>query len=318
MLIFVNNWLILQNFFMKNVVFIMFFFVALNASSQVSQIEGLDFENWYQNFYNPSYPSKYYWENMPTNIWANSNAATTIVDVFCCERTTDSHSGSYAAHLETKSVYGVPAAGNLFTGKFIANGFNSKALRGVPFTEKLKTMKGYYKYKSVAYSGTPDSCAIYAILSHWDGTKRVEIARAEMYSAENVTTYKQFSIDFQYFSDATPDTIAVVFASSKNGEFYKGGIGSTLLVDDVELILLSGINDESNTYETKTADNFWIFNFRNEAKRDIYVYDISGKLVLNKSLQNSTERLSNSNLSTGIYFYQIIENNKSYSGKLLK
>ena len=292
------------------------------AAAQNAQLSGMDFENWNQNFYNSMFPSNYYWENLPTSVWASSNAATTIVNDFCCERTTDCHGGSYAAHLETKNVFSVPAAGNLFTGVFVADGFNSQALRGVSFTDKPESIKGYYKYSPSNYdNGTaivPDTCAIYAILSYWDGAQRVEIARAEMYSANSVTSYTLFDLNFNYSSSVTPDTIAVVFASSKYGDLFEGGIGSTLLIDDVELIYPVGYAEENSFDHAWTDGQFWNFSFRTDAERNVQVFDATGRMVVCASSSERLFSVYSRDFANGVYIYQISEGNKMYSGKLIK
>ena len=312
---------------MNKIIFIIIFCPLLilqsnSVSSQGAQIEGTDFENWNQNFYNSSYPSNYYWENLPTSIWASSNAATTIVNNFCCERTNDCHGGSYAAHLETKSVYGAPASGNLFTGVFVPNGFNSKALRGIPFTDKPESFKGYYKYSPANYNNgsatVPDTCSIYAILSYWNGSQRIEIARAEMHSSNPVTSYTLFDLDFNYVSSNTPDTIAIVFASSKYGDLFKGGIGSTLLVDDVELVYPVGYAEENSFDHAWNDGLFWNFNFRTNINRNIQVFDATGRLIVSVSSSEKMFSISAQDFPNGLYIYQISEGNKMYSGKLIK
>jgi hypothetical protein len=302
---------------------LIFFVLCLNfVVAQNTQIDGLNFENWNENHYNSMFPSKFYWENMPTSIWANSNAATTVVDNFCCERTSDCFGGSYAAKLETKSIFGVAAAGNLFTGKFVANGFNSQALRGVPFTDKPVAIKGYYKYTSKVYnngsSNVSDSCAIYAILSYWNGTQRVEIARAEMFSSANVSAYTLFNLDFNYVLPNTPDTISIVFASSKNGDLFKGGIGSTLFVDEVELVYPSSLEENNILESVQVDDNSWLFKFIGDTEKRISIFDASGKLVNYYTTSDKIFYINNNNLPGGIYLYKIEEEAKTYSGKLLK
>lgn len=303
-------------------VFPLLVFLINPGLAQNLQLAGMDFENWSQNYYNVMFPSNFYWENQPTSFWANSNAATTIVNDFCCERTSDCNSGSYAAHLETKSIFGVPAAGNLFTGTFVADGFNSQALRGVSFTDKPKSIKGYYKYTPANYDNgsatVPDTCAIYAILSYWDGAQRVEIARAEMYSANIASSYTLFDLDFIYYSNTTPDTVSVVFASSKYGDLFKGGIGSTLLIDDVEFVYPVGYAEDNTFSKVWNDGKNWIFSFRTNADRSIFLYDVSGRLIYKKSTSELNHQTTLDILNNGIFLYNIVEGEKTFSGKLVK
>ena len=49
--------------------------------------------------------------------------------------------------------------------------------------------------------------------------------------------YKKFSIDIKYRkTDVTPSYIVVVAAASRYGDYFTGGKGSTLYIDEVELI----------------------------------------------------------------------------------
>jgi hypothetical protein len=286
------------------------------------QVPGSDFETWNQNHYNTSYPTLYYWEVLPTNIWASSNAATTIVNSFCMQRSTDVHSGSYAAYLETKNVFGQIAAGNLFTGYFIADLFNSKAMRGIPFTSRPQEFRGFYKYTSVSYtyggSSIPDSCAIYAILSKWNGSQRVEIGKAEMFSSTNLTTYTQFVLPFNYSSSDTPDTISVVFASSKNGEFFRGGVGSKLYIDDISFSYLSGIDNNKLSVENCFTENQWTFSFNTMFCGELSLNDISGKEIFRKTISGTGFTLDVHSWKKGIYCYKFSGNGETVSGKIVK
>ena len=307
---------------MKRTCLVIIIFLTVYFFGFSQQIPGSDFESWNQNHYNTSFPTLYYWEVLPSNIWASSNAATTIVNQFCMQQTTDAHSGSYAAYLETKNIFSQIAAGNLFTGYFIADLFNSKAMRGIPFTARPTEFRGYYKYTSVSYtynSATiPDSCAIYAILSKWNGSQRVEVGKAELFTSVSSTTYNQFILPFNYSSSDTPDTISVVFASSKNGEFFRGGVGSKLYIDDVSLTYLSGIENNNVPFKKYFSENLWIFNFDNPVYGEICIYDVSGRLLFKRTMTGNETQINVEEWKNGIYCYSIFTEEKTYSGKIYR
>ncbi|MEA3316791.1 MAG: T9SS type A sorting domain-containing protein, partial [Bacteroidota bacterium] len=51
----------------------------------------------------------------------------------------------------------------------------------------------------------------------------------------------------------------------------------------------------------------------------IFIYNIQGKLIYNKKINsNNLVEYNASDLSNGIYFYKIVNNHKTYSGKLVK
>jgi len=81
-----------------------------------------------------------------------------------------------------------------------------------------------------------DQCAIYAILEVRTENETTEIGRAEIYSGTTTDVLTEVSLPFEYSSSKTPTHITVVFSSSKDGDLWKGAVGSTLIVDDLELV----------------------------------------------------------------------------------
>ena len=169
------------------------------------------------------------------------------------------------------SLVGMPiASGNLFLGNFDVLNAMSKPLAtkiGVPFDKKPLVLTGYYKYKSGSkfledgnYTDKKDEFSIYAIMYELpengkllDGslqTRNFEdesmIALALLESSEEKDEWTKFEIPFDYnrygkYIDndklaAGKYYFSIVFASSKEGALFKGAEGSTLMVDNVELI----------------------------------------------------------------------------------
>ena len=140
---------------------------------------------------------------------------------------------------------------------------------GQPFTGRPTKLKGYYKYTTAPitdlpaegsqdytrfqnYKGKPDTCAIYIALGDW--TEPIEIrtrptnrklfdkndehiiAYAEMYSGTTVTEYKKFELNLDYrVTNRVPTYIVIVCSASKYGDYFVGGRGSTLHVDELSL-----------------------------------------------------------------------------------
>jgi hypothetical protein len=82
-----------------------------------------------------------------------------------------------------------------------------------------------------------DSCEIRTTLTKWDPAagKHFKVGEAIMRTTELVDEYTFFDLEFEYFSTEEPDTIDMVFAASAGGEFFVGGVGSTIYVDDFDL-----------------------------------------------------------------------------------
>jgi len=292
-------------------------FLLLLPVLAISQTDlpNMDFENWYENHYSIIYPGNFYWEPNSDgnwNTWETGNSASEILNVFPTERTEDAVNGSYAVRMETKSIFGQPAAGNIFTGHFIADMFNSQALFGVPFTGTPDAFRGYYKYTPGDISGSPDTCAIYAILSKWNGTQRVEIAKAELYQHQTVAEYTYFDLEFEYFSSDIPDSISIVLTSSKLGDQFIGGIGSTLYADNLSLFYdFSPVDNNNLEPEIKIYYNNSILRVQKNTPdmAIINLYDITGKKVFSTKLSDYFSEINLPSLHSGIYICSLRENN---------
>jgi hypothetical protein len=211
------------------------------------------------------------WEENSTPFWDTGNIGVTTASQSNSTPTDDTAAGSgKAARLESKNVIVKFAAGNLFTGKFIkVDGTNGILNFGQPFTGRPTKLKGYYKYTTAPitdlpaegsqdytrfqnYKGKPDTCAIYIALGDW--TEPIEIrtrptnrklfdkndehiiAYAEMYSGTTVTEYKKFELNLDYrVTNRVPTYIVIVCSASKYGDYFVGGRGSTLHVDEFSL-----------------------------------------------------------------------------------
>ena len=156
------------------------------------------------------------------------------------------------------------AAGNIFTGSYLrTDGTNGVLSFGRDFVTYPTGLKFQYKYKSetINKSGDtdyeyllnrPDSMHIYVALTDMSEpleirTKKSErqlfnkndksiIDYGEFISAESVTSYKEYTIQLDYRSYRKPKYIIIVASASKYGDFFTGGEGSTLYLDEMELL----------------------------------------------------------------------------------
>lgn len=205
-------------------------------------------------------------------IWSCGNQAYNFLTdkfddytVFPTQPTEEACSGKYAAKLITRLTGQIDkpiAAGNLFIGQFDGSKYEPKesTMFGLPFSGKPLRLKGMYKYRSGGLtnkSGEPDCCRMQAILyrtdlgeSHLNGftskTSPSIVARAEL--TEDVTAtpgegYVPFDLVFVYSTEFNTElmnrglyNLAIIFSSSRYGDEYDGAPGSTLLIDDVEII----------------------------------------------------------------------------------
>lgn len=160
--------------------------------------------------------------------------------------------GASAVKMKTIGVSVVNlAAGNLFTGYFkmnIANPISSVHF-GRPYAARPIQLKGYYIYNPVTidvgkeHIGEMDQCNIYILLENWGGADVTErpanpvlVGKGDFRTSESNDNYKLFTADITYESEEMPDHIILVATSSIYGDQYIGGKGSTLYVDEFELV----------------------------------------------------------------------------------
>ena len=218
------------------------------------------FENWWTSG-KVVYPNE-----QGVTFWDTSNPGSASFGGSNTTSTTEVvRSGSYAAKLESKYIVIKFAAASIYTGKFGALVGTSGAWLnwGAEFTSRPTALKGWMQYAPKAInregSGLPagapgknemDQCGMFcALLTESmviDNTKMDEfpdletdprvIAYGALPKEQNVDSkgqWKEVNIPFVY-RDLTkkPTHLLIVFSSSKYGDYFHGGEGSTLYLDD--------------------------------------------------------------------------------------
>lgn len=234
-------------------------------------LENGSLDNWSMGALSGS-GNEYYIPNADGNtFWGTGNSATAIYKTNVTYPTDDAYAGK-AAVLASQSALGVKmAAGNLFAGDFQQDpeSFLDGLLHfGRPFTSFPTGLRFHYKYTPAVMKtvggitklpsnleslvGQPDSCHIYIALSDkseqyvvrtdpnnrqlFDKNDANIIAYGEFVSSDVVTSYKQIDIPLTYRSYRTPKYLIIVCSASKYGDYYLAGDGSTLYLDELELI----------------------------------------------------------------------------------
>ncbi len=227
-------------------------------------IPNLNFNDWYQDG-SAWYPGV----NASTRIWDTANGGTAS---FGCVPTTPETSdvvSGKAARLESTTVTVVVitkfAAGNIYVGDFVGvSGVGAELDWGYPYSARPMALHGYYKYmpKTIDNAEDPykgkkgemDSCSIKMYLLDWSAKFRVNtskkvflqdddpsiIAMCDFTSNVTNSGYVEFTLPLQYRDSRIPSYVVVVGAASRLGDYFTGGKGSTLLLDEFSLIFDAG------------------------------------------------------------------------------
>ena len=236
--------------------------VAFTTESMISLYNG-GFEYWWMDG-KVAYPTE-----KGTSYWDTSNqGAASFGGSNTTETTEVVHSGSKAAKLESKYIVIKFAAASMYTGSFgqLVGTSGAKLNWGVPFTARPTALKGYMQYAPVKINrvgsnlpagapgkGETDQCGMYCALltealkvdntnmstfPDWEKDPRV-IAYGALPIEQNVHSggqWKEVNIPLVYRDLTTkPTHLLVVFSASKYGDYFHGGEGSTLYVDDFSL-----------------------------------------------------------------------------------
>ena len=236
--------------------------VAFTTESMISLYNG-GFEYWWMDG-KVAYPTE-----KGTSYWDTSNqGAASFGGSNTTETTEVVHSGSKAAKLESKYIVIKFAAASMYTGSFgqLVGTSGAKLNWGVPFTARPTALKGYMQYAPVKINrvgsnlpagapgkGETDQCGMYCALltealkvdntnmstfPDWEKDPRV-IAYGALPIEQNVHSggqWKEVNIPLVYRDLTTkPTHLLVVFSASKYGDYFHGGEGSILYVDDFSL-----------------------------------------------------------------------------------
>ena len=186
-------------------------------------------------------------------------------------QTTEGYRGN-AIRMITRStgsfgaMFGAPiAAGNLFLGTFNLNIFSAlKSTRfGIPYNYNRapKAVTGYFKYtagdtfkKEAASTLTKDNWNAYAILfektdknnyltgdHNFADARIVSIAKLKDADRKEASEWTKFEIPFEFvngksFDPAKEYMYTIVFTSSIEGDKFNGAVGSTLDIDEIQII----------------------------------------------------------------------------------
>lgn len=233
--------------------------VVTVVTEAMTQLPNFSFDNWYKD-------GKHWYPNADISVdnyfWDSGNRGANTIG----ENNPTSPEESFvisgkAVRMETKTVFGVMAGGNIYTGSFgDVQGMSGATVNfGRPYTGRPTTLNGYYCYapkvidKTKApyenLKGQNDIGKIFVVLTDmtspfvvnnatnpptlFDPSDKSVIAYGEL--EDNVGTngeYKQFCINLEYRDNRKPSYIILVAVASKYADYFTGGVGSIMYIDE--------------------------------------------------------------------------------------
>ena len=237
-------------------------------TESAGSVYNMNFDDWYKDgkvWYPYAQNGEHTWDS------ANKGAATFIGSSTTPAEGSDAVKGK-AARMESKNAIIAFAAGNLYTGSFgKISGVGAQLDWGVPFTSRPLALKGYYKYspKKIdktgsgmsSYKGQMDRGQILVFLTDWTAPFKINTTKGEFvdFNADYIIAYGklesdaqhddyvEFTIPLEYRTlDKKPTYVVISACASYLGDYFTGGVGSTMYVDE-----FSFVYDPSELTETE-------------------------------------------------------------------
>ena len=230
------------------------------------QLPNMSFDDWYQadpnNTWYPEPRNEKVWDtaNKGLNMFSEQNPSTPVSDFVAV-----AGEGKHAVRLKSMTLLGRFGAGNIITGNFqkavVTPVIGAELTWGTPFTGRPQALVGYYAYSPREIDmcsdrhkdkmGTMDKLQLLFMLTDWDEPFQVKTSTETYVDQVNdphiiahgtiesdVDThgeYVRFRCPLIYRDTWRKPTQAVVIAcSSLYGDYFTGGIGTTLWVDEFE------------------------------------------------------------------------------------
>lgn len=210
------------------------------------------------------------WAEGGTPFWDTGNTGSSTLGESNVQPSDDTPPGitGQSAKLETRfvGIFGIGklAAGSIYTGSFKkVDGTNGILDFGREWTERPTRLRGYMKYQTAAIDyasaefsdlkGQPDMCHIYVAMTDWTAPFEIRtnpktrqlfdpdspeiIAYGELTRDTDTNGWVEFEIKLEYRDTSRiPRYIQITSAASKYGDYFTGGSGACLWVDDYELL----------------------------------------------------------------------------------
>ena len=223
----------------------------------------------------------------------------------------DAYDGKYAIEIYT---YYVNKPGHLKLGKN-----ERKEPRGIPFAEKPKKLKGYYKYEYGDNCNGKDSAEVYIYLKKFNTlSKRTDtIGGGKLYLGPT-SIYKLFEVPVIYNSQIDPDSLYIQFSSQRFDKTLICGVPENryFTIDNLSLEYSTPtleIKDALNVQIAPNPTNSHIkITWQNAATivDAILLKDSLGRVVQKKAVNTEGVNLDLSNMPIGLYFIEFNQNGK--------
>jgi hypothetical protein len=280
------------------------------------------------NVPNPSFETWSTFGTSPTDYedptaWKSTNG-TVAFNAQPVNKSTDSHTGTYAAEIKVTSVFGSIVPVTLTNGD-VPNDFTDYQINyekaGTAVSIKPNSVSGYYKFTPDAASF--DSAYAVVILKKWNGSTSDTVGLGSLTFAP-ASSYTAFNIPVTYTSTDMPDSIVVAFFNKATQDPSFSPTGK-LLIDDISLDTVATSSGSMTTissvsvYPNPITHRAYVTaeGIASLSECAFSVYNMLGTEVQRFNPEANTFMFHRNDLPAGSYFFKLTRGSELIaSGKL--
>jgi hypothetical protein len=252
--------------------------LALLSFNAMAQIPNGNFEAWTEIN-----------EILEPDEWITLNSFTSMFGELSAEQGSPAPAGSYFLSLTTREFFD----GNL----------PGLAMTSFPYTQRPASCEGHVRYNTV-----PDDPAVaMAYLTRWNAMAGEQefIGVAQMEWAGDMMNWQIFSMPFEYYSIADPDSAHVILISSTGDE---PEVQNHAAFDDLSFSLSVGVSEvkmaELELFPVPALNTINLS--AGSTMRELWILNAEGREVANRSVNALITTVDVAALTSGVYFARVL------------
>jgi hypothetical protein len=243
-------------------------------------------------------------------------------------KTTDAHTGVYAARLETKATAQGAASGAVSVGTRYLVRQDVPLPGGIPFTSRPAKLQFFYKLAGAQPAVASEGAYAQVALMRRVGGSSQLIASAKQVITTPTSTYTLVEVPLTYTSSLTPDSVFVFFSSGSRLSASAATVGTVFQVDDVSFagsVLASrdaALSEALTVAPNPSATGRYVLSAPVALlAAPLTVIDVVGRVVYQEEAikQGTASRILNlAGLAKGIYTLQLVTEQGLLTKKIVR
>lgn len=226
------------------------------TTQAADQLPNFNFDSWSDSGHSPNADGDSFWDS--------GNGGTSIMGEYPTSQETSFVKSGSAVRMESKYVTLAFAGGNIYSGSFGKVQLPSGATInfGRPYTCRPTALHGWYSYAPKEINrtkspydnlkGTMDVAKIYVALTDWSAPFVVNTNTGTFFDVNDPSViaygeledgtgtngeYREFTINLEYRDlERIPTHVLIVATASKYADYFTGGEGSLMYIDEFEFL----------------------------------------------------------------------------------